>query len=224
MSNLLGLCDVNGILVLMMVDEFIVSMKVFLLKNIKCLVYVYCVDCGGCNGCEIEIFVMFLLLFDVECFGIKVVLLLCYVDILLFIGVVICVMCFLVLCVWQLVLDLKICIFYGVCGNSGGIFYDFYCVWGGIDKIVLVDVYILGCLLMFVVMLYGFVMVFGLLEQKIYVCVLGELDDQFVEILYLDMVQLLCVKVDCVVCWLVGYCYGCQIVDDYLIQLGQGEQ
>lgn len=61
-------------------------------------------------------------------------------------------------------LDLKICIFYGVCGNSGGIFYDFYCVWGGMDKIVLVDVYIFGCLLMFVVMLYGFVMVFGLLE------------------------------------------------------------
>lgn len=92
MSNLLGFCDVNGILVFMMVDEFIVSMKVLLLKKIKCFVYVYCVDCGGCNGCEIEIFVILLLLFDVECFGIKVVFLLCYVDILLFIGVVICVM------------------------------------------------------------------------------------------------------------------------------------
>lgn len=38
------------------------------------------------------------------------------------------------------------------------------------------------------------------------------------------MVQLLCVKVDCEVCCLVGYCYGCQIVDDYFIQLGQGEE
>lgn len=223
MSILFGLCDENGIFVLMMVDEFIVSMKVLLLKKIKCLVYVYCVDCGGCNGCEIEIFVIFLLLFDVECFGIKVVFLLCYVDILLFIGVVICVMCFLVLCVWQLVLDLKICIFYGVCGNSGGIFYDLYCVWGGIDKIVLVDVYILGCLLMLVVMLYGFVMVFGLLEQKIYVCLLGEFDEQLIELLYVDMVQFLWVCIDCEVWCLVGYCYGWQIVDDYMCLFGQGD-
>lgn len=38
------------------------------------------------------------------------------------------------------------------------------------------------------------------------------------------MVQLLCVKVDREVCRLVGYRYGRQIVDDYFIQLGQGEE
>lgn len=45
---------------------------------------------------------------------------------------------------WQSAPDPKICISYGACGNSGGIFHDLYCVWGGTDKIVPVDVYILA--------------------------------------------------------------------------------
>ncbi|MCM4201686.1 hypothetical protein MMS56_29285, partial [Escherichia coli] len=32
---------------------------------------------------------------------------------------------------WQSAPDPKICISYGACGNSGGIFHDLYCVWGG---------------------------------------------------------------------------------------------
>lgn len=55
MSNLLGPRDANGIPVPMTVDESIASMKASLLKNIKRSAYVYRVDCGGCNGCEIEI-------------------------------------------------------------------------------------------------------------------------------------------------------------------------
>lgn len=100
MSNLLGFRDVNGISVFMTVDEFIVSMKASLLKKIKRFVYVYRVDCGGCNGCEIEIFVTFSSLFDVERFGIKVVFLSRYADILLFIGAVIRVMRFFALRAW----------------------------------------------------------------------------------------------------------------------------
>ena len=37
-------------------DESIEKAKATLLKKIKRSVYVYRVDCGGCNGCEIEIF------------------------------------------------------------------------------------------------------------------------------------------------------------------------
>ena len=36
-------------------DESIEKAKATLLKKIKRSVYVYRVDCGGCNGCEIEI-------------------------------------------------------------------------------------------------------------------------------------------------------------------------
>jgi Ni,Fe-hydrogenase III small subunit len=43
-------------------------MKASLLKKIKRSAYVYRVDCGGCNGCEIEIFATLSPLFDAERF------------------------------------------------------------------------------------------------------------------------------------------------------------
>lgn len=143
MSNLLGPRDANGIPVPMTVDESIASMKASLLKSIKRSAYVYRVDCGGCNGCEIEIFATLSPLFDAERFGIKVVPSPRHADILLFTGAVTRAMRSPALRAWQSAPDPKICISYGACGNSGGIFHDLYCVWGGTDKIVPVDVYIL---------------------------------------------------------------------------------
>lgn len=142
MSNLLGPRDANGIPVPMTVDESIASMKASLLKKIKRSAYVYRVDCGGCNGCEIEIFATLSPLFDAERFGIKVVPSPRHADILLFTGAVTRAMRSPALRAWQSAPDPKICISYGACGNSGGIFHDLYCVWGGTDKIVPVDVYI----------------------------------------------------------------------------------
>ncbi len=63
-------------------------MKASLLKKIKRSAYVYRVDCGGCNGCEIEIFATLSPLFDAERFGIKVVPSPRHADILLFTGAV----------------------------------------------------------------------------------------------------------------------------------------
>lgn len=145
MSNLLGPRDANGIPVPMTVDESIASMKASLLKKIKRSAYVYRVDCGGCNGCEIEIFATLSPLFDAERFGIKVVPSPRHADILLFTGAVTRAMRSPALRAWQSAPDPKICISYGACGNSGGIFHDLYCVWGGTDKIIPVDVYIPGC-------------------------------------------------------------------------------
>lgn len=64
----------------------------------------------------------------------------------------------------------------------------------------------------------------GLLEQKIHARGPGELDEQPAEILHGDMVQPLRVKVDREARRLAGYRYGRQIADDYLTQLGQGEE
>ena len=88
MENLLGPRDANGIPVPMTVEESIASMKASLLKKIKRSAYVYRVDCGGCNGCEIEIFATLTPLFDAERFGIKVVPSPRHADILLFTGAV----------------------------------------------------------------------------------------------------------------------------------------
>lgn len=113
MSNLLGPRDANGIPAPMTVDESIASMKASLLKNIKRSAYVYRVDCGGCNGCEIEIFATLSPLFDAERFGIKVVPSPRHADILLFTGAVTRAMRSPALRAWQSAPDPKICISYG---------------------------------------------------------------------------------------------------------------
>lgn len=113
MSNLLGPRDHNGIPVPMTVDESIASMKASLLKNIKRSAYVYRVDCGGCNGCEIEIFATLSPLFDAERFGIKVVPSPRHADILLFTGAVTRAMRSPALRAWESAPDPKICISYG---------------------------------------------------------------------------------------------------------------
>lgn len=97
-------------------------------------------------------------------------------------------------------------------------------MWGGTDKIVPVDVYIHGCPPTPAATLYGFAMALGLLEQKIHARGPGELDEQPAEILHGDMVQPLRVKVDREARRPAGYRYGRQIADDYLTQLGQGEE
>ncbi len=62
------------------------KMKRHLLQDIRRSAYVYRVDCGGCNACEIEIFAAITPVFDAERFGIKVVSSPRHADILLFTG------------------------------------------------------------------------------------------------------------------------------------------
>ena len=121
-------------------DESIEKAKATLLKKIKRSVYVYRVDCGGCNGCEIEIFGSITPVFDVERFGIKVVPSPRHADVLLYTGAVTRAMRMPALRAFEAAPDPKIVVSYGACGCTGGIFYDNYCVWGGTDKILPVDV------------------------------------------------------------------------------------
>ena len=208
----------------MVQDEQTQQMKQLLLKDIRRSAYVYRVDCGGCNACEIEIFAAITPVFDAERFGIKVVSSPRHADILLFTGAVTRAMRMPALRAYESAPDHKICVSYGACGVGGGIFHDLYCVWGGTDKIVPVDVYIPGCPPTPAATLYGFAMALGLLEQKIHARGPGELDEQPAEILHPEMVQPLRVKVDREARRLAGYRYGRQIADDFLTQLGQGEE
>lgn len=112
---------VNGISTPFSIDENIAKMKQTLLKDIQRSAYVYRVDCGGCNGCEIEIFSTITPTFDAERFGIKVVASPRHADILLFTGAVTRAMRTPAMRAYQAAPDPKICISYGACGCGGGI-------------------------------------------------------------------------------------------------------
>ncbi|AVF33595.1 NADH-quinone oxidoreductase subunit B family protein [Rahnella sikkimica] len=208
--------DENGLPVPVTLDESIAKLKSTLLHSIRRSAYVYRVDCGGCNGCEIEIFAAISPLFDAERFGIKVVPSPRHADILLFTGAVTRAMRMPALRAWDSAPDPKICISYGACGNSGGIFHDLYCVWGGTDKIVPVDVYIPGCPPTPAATLYGFAMALGLLDQKIK----GQQHDEAAavpaELLHPDLPQPLRVLLDREARRMAGYRYGRQIADEFM--------
>ncbi|HCL5251944.1 TPA: NADH-quinone oxidoreductase subunit B family protein [Salmonella enterica] len=149
-------------------DDQAQKMKQLLLRDIRRSAYVYRVDCGGCNGCEIEIFSAITPLFDAERFGIKVVASPRHADILLFTGAVTRAMRMPALRAYHCAPEHKICISYGACGVGGGIFHDLYCVWGGSDTIVPVDVWIPGCPPTPAATIHGFAVALGLLQQKIH--------------------------------------------------------
>ncbi|WP_108649456.1 NADH-quinone oxidoreductase subunit B family protein [Dongshaea marina] len=151
----------------LVLDPNSAKLKGTLLKEIKRSAYVYRVDCGGCNACEIEIFAATTPIFDTERFGIKVVASPRHADILLFTGAVTRAMRAPALRAYEAAPDPKIVVSYGACGCDGGIFHDLYCVWSGTDKIVPVDVYIPGCPPTPAATIYGFAVALGLLDQKL---------------------------------------------------------
>lgn len=148
-------------------DPNVGAMKGALLRDIHRSVYVYRVDCGGCNGCEIEIFASLTPLFDVERFGIKVVSSPRHADVLVYTGSMTRSMRVPALRAYHAAPDPKICVAYGACGCSGGIFHDLYCVWGGADVFIPIDVYIPGCPPTPAATIYGFAMALGMLGQKL---------------------------------------------------------
>lgn len=223
MSNLLGPRDANGIPVPMTVDESIASMKASLLKSIKRSAYVYRVDCGGCNGCEIEIFATLSPLFDAERFGIKVVPSPRHADILLFTGAVTRAMRSPALRAGSLPRTRKFVSPMGPAATAA-VSSTTYTAYGAAPT-----------------KLFPWMCIFTVAHRRLpprctasrwrlacwsrkFMRAPGELDAQPAEILHPDMVQPLRVKVDREARRLAGYRYGRQIADDYMNQLGQGEQ
>ena len=198
------------------VDENVAKAKAALLGSIHRSVYAYRVDCGGCNGCEIEIFGTITPVFDSERFGIKVVASPRQADVLIYTGAVTRAMRMPALRAYEAAPDPKIVISYGACGCTGGIFYDNYCVWGGTDKLLPVDVYIPCCPPSPAQTIYGFATALGLLDQKLHTKTTVEQDAEQAPILHPGVPYKLRCALERTARQMAGYRYGRDLVNEYM--------
>jgi len=192
------------------------ELKARLLQDIHRSLYVYRVDCGGCNGCEIEIFAALTPLFDVERFGIKVVSSPRHADVLVYTGSMTRSMRVPAMRAYHAAPDPETCVAYGACGCSGGIFHDLYCVWGGADKFIPIDVYIPGCPPTPAATIYGFAIALGILGQKLKGTHHIQGDDEHTLPRYPQIPLTVRVEVERESRRMAGYLYGKQIADTFL--------
>jgi hydrogenase-4 component I len=197
-------------------DEVLDKLKGTLLKDIQRSCYVYRVDCGGCNGCEIEIFAAITPIFDAERFGIKVVSSPRHADVLVYTGAVTRSMRVPALRAYHAAPDPKVCVAYGACGCSGGIFHDLYCVWGGADKILPIDMYIPGCPPTPLATVHGFAVALGLLKQKMQMVHHVQGEDEHSQLLFPEVPLELRVEVEREARRMAGYWQGRNIANTFL--------
>jgi membrane-bound hydrogenase subunit mbhJ len=114
-------------------------------KNFDRSLWVFHLNTGSCNGCDIEIVALLTPRYDVERFGIKLVGSPKHADVLLVTGPVNRKMLPRLKLIYEQTPDPKAVIVVGTCGTSGGVFYDSYNIVGPVDKHIPVDVYVPGC-------------------------------------------------------------------------------
>ena len=107
--------------------------------------WVFHVNTGSCNGCDIEIVAALTPRYDVERFGIKLVGTPRHADVLLVTGPVTRDMEKKLRLIHDQTPDPKVVMVIGNCGATGGVFYESYNFAGPVDKIIPVDVYVPGC-------------------------------------------------------------------------------
>jgi len=107
--------------------------------------WIFHVNTGSCNGCDIEILASLTPRYDVERFGIKLVGSPRHADALLVTGPVSRDMVDKLKRFYEQVPDPKVVIVVGSCGISGGVFHESYDLVGPVDRIIPVDVYVPGC-------------------------------------------------------------------------------
>ena len=105
---------------------------------------------------------------------------------------------------------------YGACGCTGGIFHDNYCVWGGTDKILPVDVYIPGCPPTPGQTVYGFAMALGMLAQKQHATNHFEGEGEVAPSAFPDIPYKLRVELEREARRMSGYRYGRDLVDEFM--------
>lgn len=137
--------------------------KLFFNKSI----WVYHVNSGGCNGCDIELLDVLSPYYDAERFGIKLVASPRHADVMLCQGPAMRSTATAVLRAYEAMPSPKKVIAIGSCACGGGLWYDAYPVLGAIDKLIPVDLYIPGCPPRPEAIIYGIAVLLGIKAKKV---------------------------------------------------------
>jgi len=127
--------------------------------------WVFHVNTGSCNGCDIEIIAALTPRYDVERFGIKLVGSPRHADVLLVTGPVTKQMAPVLKRIYDQTPDPKMVVVVGACGITGGVFHESYNLAGPVDNIIPVDVYVPGCAARPEAIIYGMAKAWIKLEQ-----------------------------------------------------------
>ena len=102
-------------------------------------------NCGGCNGCDIEILACLTPLYDLERFGIVNMGNPKHADVLLVTGPANRRNYTVLRNLYQQMPQPNVVVAIGACAATGGVFYNCYNILGSVDQVVPVDVYVPGC-------------------------------------------------------------------------------
>ena len=122
--------------------------------------WVYHVNTGACNGCDIEVINVLTPYYDVERFGIRLVGSPRHADVLLVSGPGL-------ERLYDATPEPKLVFAIGGCAIDGGMWFDTYNVVGGVDKIIPVNFHIPGCPPRPEAIVYGVAEALGLAPKKV---------------------------------------------------------
>ena len=107
--------------------------------------WLFHLNTGSCNGCDIEILAALTPRYDVERLGCVLVGSPRHADVLLVTGPVTRQMVSRVIRVYEQIPEPKAVVAVGSCTISGGVFIGGYVIEGPIDEIIPIDAYVAGC-------------------------------------------------------------------------------
>jgi len=102
-------------------------------------------EVGGCNGCAIEVLAALMPRYDIERFGALVKGSPRHADVLLVTGAVTRQIRDRLIRVYEQMPDPKFVVAIGTCACSGGLFNGCYNAYQGVDSVIPVTAYIMGC-------------------------------------------------------------------------------
>jgi len=128
--------------------------------------WVFHYNASSCNGCDFELFAALMPRYDPERFGVINTGNPKHADILLITGSMNVRNVEVVRTLYNQMPSPKAVVAVGICATSGCVFQEAYNVLGGVDKVLPVDVYVLGCAVRPEAVLDGILQAAGLLDEK----------------------------------------------------------